>query len=212
MSSIPYRSSVPQAVGENRDRIKILEAVPGDTSEPKYAYGFTYEAPDTVPFGGSRRLAINNFWTNALDTVFSTGGVTSPNNNATGDLYLHFHAAGLYIVYADVFWDNGTYARSTWVDTTCVQFNQQELNSGGEFNDKEVGNSDPLQDRMALYNLVDQYTLTNSPTYYHRVSTLVFNEDPAVDRGVLYSTIAAVYWPMTNNLQNTPNTDLVYES
>jgi len=211
MSSIPYRSSVPQALGENRDRIKILEAVPGGTSEPSYAYGFSYETPVTVAAGGSVRLGINNFWTNALDTVFSTGAATSPNNNVTGDLYLHFAAAGLFVVYADVFWDDATYSRTTWVDTTCVQFNQQELNSGGEFNDKEAGNSDPLQDRMALYNLVDQYTLTNSPTYYHRASTLVFNED-VVDRDVLYSTLAAVYWPMTNNMQNTPDTDLVYES
>lgn len=178
---------------------------------PSYAYGFSYINAQAVAAGGSKRLPIEDFYTNALGSVFSTGGAITPGDNTTGDLYLHFHAAGLYIVYADVFWDHAAYARTSWVDTTCVQFNQQELNSGGEFNEKETGNSDPLQDRMALYNFVDQYTLTNSPSYYHRVSTLVYNED-AASRDVLYSTIAAVYWPMEHDFQNTPDTDLIYES
>ncbi len=211
MSSIPYRSSVPQAVGENRGRIKILEAVPGGESEPSYAYLFSYTTPESVPAGGSLRLANEKFWTNSPNTVFSSGTATVPNVNGTGDLYLHFHAAGIYFVYADVFWENGSgvYARTTWVDTTCVQFNQNELTAGGAFNTQDAGNSDPLQDRSILYNLVDQYTLTNSPTYRHRVSTLVFNEDASA-QDVLYHTLSAVYYPMTSNCQNTPNTDEVY--
>ena len=207
----PYRrtDAVDVASGHQR-RISILEAVPPD--EPKYAYLFSYATPTAVAQGGSARLPNDAFYTNALGTVFSTGGVTTPNTNTTGDRYLHFHAAGLYLVYGDVFWDNtSAYVRDTWIDTTCVIFNQQEIVAEAAWADYPGGSGDPLQERPIQYNFVDQYTLDNS-TYYHRVSKLVYNRGAVGSQNVLYHTLAAVYWPMTNDFQNAPDNDLVYQA
>lgn len=213
MSTPEARSRLALTIGDHQKRIRKLEAVNIRAGQPSYAYCFSYVTPESVAQGGSLRLSTEDFYTNALDTVFSTGGVTTPHENTTGDLYLHFHAAGLYLVYGDAFWDNtSNYVRDIFVDTTCVIFNQQEIVAEAMFADYPGGSGDPLQERPIQYNFVDQYTLDNSPTYYHRVSMLAYNRGAVGAQDVLYHTLAAVYWPMTSDFQNTPNSDLVYES
>lgn len=180
--------------------------------EPSYAYVSFDSTPQTVAGGGSHRIAWEAFETNALvgrDTneVFNTGGATTPGHDTAGDLYLHYHGAGYYLGYADVYWDNATYNRFFFVDATPNGFNTSETTAGMTYAQKVVAQT-PLQN-LTFHHLVSQDTLTNHPTDCQRASIIAYNLDAAA-RDVVSATLAVVFWPMTNSFFDTPNTDFVY--
>lgn len=139
--------------------------------EPSYAYLDFWATPQTVAAGGSLRLAWENFSTNALNTVFSTGAATVPHTNTTGGLYLHYHSAGYYLGYADVFWSHAVYDRYFFVDATPNGFNTSETTAGMTYATK-VSTQDPLQN-LTFHHLVSQDNLTNYPTNNQRGKSVV---------------------------------------
>jgi len=174
-----------------------------ESGAPSYAYCFSYVTPQTVGATSNLQLAWEDFTTNALDTVFSTGGIATPNNNTTGDTRLWGHNPGYYLFYGDILWEDAVYERYFYFDTSFYVFNQNEVTGGADFpkDGVEPDGASALQER-------NTHAIMNSDETDNKISIKAYNRD-SVDRDVLYATLAAVHWPMVADFAGT---DVIYQS
>jgi len=175
----------------------------GGGSAPSYAYLFSYVTPQTVTATSSLTLAWEDFTTNALTTVFTTGNITTSGINATGDTRLWCHSPGYYLIYGDIVWTDATYERYFYFDTTFYVFNQNEVAGGAAFprDGVEPNNATALQER-------NTHAIMNTGETARKIRIIAYNRD-SVSRDVRYATLAAVHWPMTADFAGS---DVIYTS